>query len=195
VDWEVEEPMISVSAMCGSLRRGSYNQSLLDAAVERAPAHGLAITQIDIARFPLFNQDLEHPEFPEPVQGAKAVIAASECLLLASPEHNFGVPGVLKNAIDWVSRPARDPALMHRPLAVMGASTGYMGTIRGQLAWRQMWHFFKAPVFSEVELTVSFAAKAVDDNGVLVAENYLATLEEYLEQLRIWLEKLACERP
>lgn len=178
-----------VSAMCGSLRKGSYNQALLDAAKERAGDHGLEIAQIDIGGFPLFNQDLEHPAFPPVVDEAKRVIASSSCLLLSSPEHNFGVPGVLKNAIDWCSRPAGDPALMHRPLAVMGASTGYMGTVRGQLAWRQMWHFFKAPVFSEVELTVSFAAKAVDEQGRLVDEQYLTKLDTYLEALRTWLER------
>lgn len=178
-----------VSAMCGSLRNGSYNQALLDAAKERAWKHGLEIVQVDISRFPLFNQDLEHPAFPEAVDEAKRIIRASECLLLSSPEHNFGVPGVLKNAIDWCSRPAGDPTLMHRPMAVMGASTGYMGTERGQLAWRQLWHYFRAPVFSEVELTVSFAAKTVDADGRFVDETYLTKLDTYLDELRIWLER------
>jgi chromate reductase len=176
-----------VSAMCGSLRTGSYNQALLQAAIEHAPSHGLEIVQVDISRFPLFSQDHEKTGFPAQVLAAKEIIQSSACLLLVTPEHNFGVPGVLKNAVDWASRPFGDPTLSGRPMALMGASTGYMGTIRAQLAWRQMWHFFRAPVFTGAEMTVAFAAKAVDADGRLADEMYLGVLDDYLEALHTWL--------
>jgi chromate reductase, NAD(P)H dehydrogenase (quinone) len=176
-----------VSAMCGSLRKGSFNQALLSAAIAHAPAYGLEITQVDIREFPFFSQDLEAEAFPEPVLRAKALVRSSACLLLVTPEYNHGVPGVLKNAVDWLSRPAKDDTLRARPMAVMGASTGYMGSIRAQLAWRQMWYFFRCPVFSDAELTLAFAAKAMDSNGALVDEDYLKALDTYLEALAGWL--------
>jgi len=176
-----------VSALCGSLRKGSYNQALLDTAAERAPGHGLEIVQTPIDGFPLFSQDLESDP-PADVIAAKEVIRSSRCLLLSTPEHDYGVPGVLKNAVDWLSRPHGDPTLEGRPLALMGASTGYMGTMRAQLAWRQMWHFFHASVFSDVELTVSFAASKFAD-GRLVDEDTLRQLDLFLDGLHGWLER------
>jgi len=176
-----------VSALCGSLRTGSYNRALLDTAVDRAPGHGLEIVSAPIGGFPLFSQDLESDP-PEDVILAKEVIRSSRCLLLSTPEHDYGVPGVLKNAVDWLSRPHGDPTLDGRPLALMGASTGYMGTMRAQLAWRQMWHFSHAPVFSDVELTVSFSASKFAD-GRLVDEDVLRQLDLFLAGLHEWLER------
>jgi len=178
---------VRVSALCGSLRKGSYNQALLDTAIERAPGHGLEIVQASIAGFPMFSQDIEADPFPR-VVAAKEIIRSSQCLLLVTPEHNYGVPGVLKNAVDWLSRPFGDPTLRGRPLALAGASTGSMGTMRAQLAWRQMWHFFRAPVFSDAELTVSFAASRFGD-GRLTDEEMLAQLDRYLDALHGWLER------
>jgi chromate reductase len=176
-----------VSALCGSLRSGSFNQALLDTAAERGAEHGLEIVQASIREFPLFNQDREAEPLP-PVVEAKRIIQDSACLLLATPEHNFGVPGVLKNAIDWLSRPKGDPTLDHRRLALMGASTGYLGTMRAQLAWRQMWHYFHAPVFSDAEMTLSFAAQKVRD-GRVVDQQALEMLDHYLAAFAAWLDR------
>lgn len=181
--------MRRVSALCGSLRNGSFNQALLDTARERAGVHGLEIVQAPIGEFGLFNQDHE-ADPPQAVLAAKEVIRSSACLLLASPEANYGVPGVLKNAIDWLSRPHGDPTLFGRRMAVMGASTGYMGTIRAQMAWRQLWHFFHAPAFSDAEMTLSFAKDKVS-GGRVVDEAALQMLDNYLEKLSAWLER--CE--
>lgn len=178
-----------VSALCGSLRTGSYNQMLLDTAAERAPQHGLEIVQAQIRDFPLFVQDLE-AEPPQAVAEAKRVIQTSACVLLVTPEHNYSVPGVLKNAVDWLSRPKGDPTLWARPMALMGASTGYMGTIRAQLAWRQSWQFFNQPVFSGAEMTLSFAAKMVRD-GRVTDEGALQRLDDYLGKLSAWLQRLS----
>lgn len=178
--------------MCGSRRKGSYNQKLLNNAIERAP-EGLQIVQVPIRDFPFFDQD-EEADPPRAVRDAKALIQSADCVLLVSPEYDFGVPGYLKNAVDWLSRPFGDPTLVGRPMAVMGASTGYMGTIRGQLHWRQSWYFFRAPVFSEAELTVAFSADAFDEQGKLANATYVETLDRYLATLLDWLAR-GCSPP
>lgn len=183
-----------VSAMCGSLRTGSYNQSLLEAATEAGRSRGLEIVQVDFSAFPPFTQDSEKTGVPAAVEEAKELVRSTSCLLLVSPEANYGVPGVLKNAVDWLSRPHNDSTLFGRPMAVMGASTGYMGTVRAQLAWRQMWHFFRAPVFSDVELAVPFASKAFDGSGRLNDPAILEKLDLYVSGLATWLETLERQR-
>ena len=176
--------MLRVAAICGSRRAGSYNQKLLNNAIERAPA-GLEIVQVAIRDFPFFDQD-EESDPPQAVLDAKSLIQTTSCVLLVSPEYDYGVPGYLKNAVDWLSRPFGDPTLVGRPMAVMGASTGHMGTIRGQLHWRQSWYFFRAPVFSEAEFTLPFSANAFDAEGRLDAgsaerlDGFLATLLDWL---------------
>ena len=180
-----------IVALCGSLRTGSFNQALLNAAIERGPAHDLEIVQAEIRDFPPFNQDLEATS-PAAVLEAKRIIQSGEVLWLVSPEANYGVPGVLKNAIDWLSRPVHDPTLYRRPMAVAGASTGYMGTMRAQLAWRQMWHFFNAPVFSAAELVVPSARAVFDDDGRIADAVTVERLDTYLSALSEWA--IQCRR-
>lgn len=177
---------LSIAAMCGSLRSASFNRSLLEAFARRSDGV-FAVTEVPIRDFPLFDQDVETGPFPAPVVKAKRTIAAADCLLLVSPEHDFTVPAVLKNAVEWLSRPHADPTLIGKPMALMGASTGYMGTCRAQIAWRASWHYFKAPVFSTVELTVPNAAKVFDEDRVLVDPFYTAKLDEYIAALERWL--------
>lgn len=184
--------MIRVAALCGSRRRGSYNQKLLDSIIDRAP-EGMEVFQVDIRDIPFFDQD-DEANPPAAVLEAKARIQTSDCILLVSPEYDYGVPGYLKNAVEWLSRPFGDKTLVGRPMALTGASTGYMGTIRGQLHWRQSWYFFRAPVFSEAELTIAFAADAFDSDGKLINETYIKTLEHFLATLLDWLER-GCSPP
>jgi len=179
--------MRRIAALCGSLRTASYNQALLNAVIERAPEE-LAVDQVDIRGFPFFDQDLE-ADPPPSIAEAKAAIQAADCVLLVSPEYDYGVPGVLKNAIDWLSRPHMDPTLVGRPMALMGASTGYMSTIRAQLHWRQSWYYFRAPVFSEAEVAVAFARDAFNADGRLTSERYIRALDHYLATLLDWLER------
>jgi chromate reductase len=179
--------MPRVAALCGSRRSGSYNQKLLDNAIRRAP-EGLTIAQVAIRDFPFFDQDAEATP-PGVVGLAKSEIQVADCVLLVSPEYDYGVPGYLKNAVEWLSRPFGDRTLVGRPMALMGASTGYMGTIRGQLHWRQSWYFFRAPVFSEAEVTIAFAADAFDPAGDLISERYVQALDHYLVTLRDWLAR------
>ena len=179
--------MPRVAALCGSRRTGSYNRMLLNTLIERSP-EGLEVVDVDITAFPVYNQDLEKAA-PQAVLDAKELIQSCDCVLLVSPEYNFGVPGYLKSAVDWLSRPYGDPTLVGRPMAVCGAALGYMGTSRGQLHWRQSWHFFKAPVFSEVELTVAFAPQAFDESGTMVDETQLKNVDNFLGSLNAWLER------
>src|SRR5450759_2693733 len=114
--------MPRIAALCGSRRRGSYNQALLNALVERAP-EGLEIVQVDIRDFPFFSQD-DETNAPQVVLDAKSVIQSCDCVMLVSPEYDFGVPGYLKNAVEWLSRPFGDRTLVGRPMTVCGASIG-----------------------------------------------------------------------
>ena len=184
--------MPRIAALCGSRRSGSFNRMLLENLIERAP-EGLEIVEVAIRDFPFFSQD-DESEPPEDVLAAKALIQTCDCVLLVSPEYDFGVPGFLKNAVDWLARPFGDPTLVGRPMAVMGASTGYMGTIRGQLHWRQSWYFFRAPVFSEAELAVAFSGESFDAEGVLVNQRYIDALDHYLVTLEDWLAR-GCSPP
>lgn len=183
--------MKRVAAICGSLRGASYNRCLMREAATRAPRFGLQLLDVPIAGFPLYNDDI--PEPPLDVLSAKDTIQSCDCLLLVTPEYNYGIPGTLKNAVDWLSRPVGDATLFARPMALMGVSSGYMGTLRAQMAWRQLWHYFHAPVFSEVEMTISFAARAFDASGRLVNEEMAERLETYLLALRTWIDRLECE--
>lgn len=184
---------VRVAICCGSLRAGSFNRMLMNAVMERCP-EGLELLPIEIRAFPPYDDDLvAGGSMPAEVVAAKEMLRSCDALLLVTPEYNFGVPGVLKNAVDWMSRPLAESAVAYKPLALMGASTGYMGTMRSQLAWRQLWHFFHAPVFSDRELTVAFAKDAFDTDGKLTSEVYAKTIEEYLPALRDWLTRLKCE--
>src|SRR5690242_6672036 len=122
---------IHLLGFAGSLRKGSYNRALLRAAEELLP-EGVTLETFEIAPIPLFNDDLRLQGDPEPVRFFKERIAAADALLIATPEYNFSIPGVPKNAIDWASRPPDQSPLRGKPVGVMGASTGQFGTVRAQ---------------------------------------------------------------
>ena len=100
-------------------------------------------------------------------------------MLLVSPEYDYGVPGYLKNAVDWMSRPFGDPTLVGRPMAVCGASSGYHGALRAQLHWRQSWYFFKAPIFSETELADAYGGEVFDGKLPLSRAKTLDMVDGY----------------
>lgn len=128
--------MANIVGVAGSLRTGSFNAALLRAAAELMP-EGSSLEVASIRDIPLYNADLEASAFPDSVQALKERIAASDGLLLVSPEYNNSMPGVLKNAIDWLSRPPADMARVFgdRPVALMGATPGRGGTLLSQAAW------------------------------------------------------------
>ncbi len=132
----MEKP-VHVLGFAGSLREGSYNRAALRAAHELLP-QGITLESFDLAPIPLYNADIEAISAPPPVQAFKERIAVADALLIVTPEYNGSIPGVLKNAIDWASRPPGDTPLDGKPLAMMGASPGQLGTIRAQLYLREI---------------------------------------------------------
>jgi chromate reductase len=128
---------VQVLGFAGSLRAGSFNRMLLRAAQALAPAQ-VNVTIHDLAPIPLYNFDVEQQGDPEPVRVFKENIAAADAVLVVTPEYQQGVPGVLKNALDWASRPPGKSALRDKPVAIMGATPGRMMTVRAQTQLRQM---------------------------------------------------------
>lgn len=174
--------VIELVGISGSLRQGSFNSALLRAAARMTPeGTRLRIEKID--GIPLYNADLEKNEgIPAPVTALKDAIAAADGLLLATPEYNNSLPGVLKNAIDWLSRPAADiPRVFHgRPVALLGASAGGFGTILSQNAWLSVLRTLKVDFWSEGRLLVSRAQNVVDDAGDIVDDKLREQLRSFV---------------
>jgi chromate reductase len=175
----------NVVGFAGSLRRGSYNRALLHAAQELAPpALHIAIHELD--GIPLYNGDIEAAGVPPSVAQLGDAIRHADALLIATPEYNHGVPGVLKNAIDWLSRPPRDSALNGKVAALMGASPGMTGTARSQSQLRQAFVFTNTYALLQPEVLVSRAHEKFDADGHLVHEatrEFLATFLQRFAEL------------
>ncbi|MEA2575785.1 MAG: hypothetical protein QOH93_3083 [Chloroflexia bacterium] len=183
---------VHILGFAGSLRKQSYNRSLLAAAEAYLP-EGVTLEQYDISHIPLFNQDvLDSGEFPEPVQRFIDRIAAADALLIATPEYNYSVPGVLKNAIDWPSRAPGRP-FNGKPVAVMGASDGPWGTIRAQLHLRQVFVFLNAFPVQQPQLMVPKAGEKFDAEGRLTDEAVGEQIRALLAALAAWTRRLRGE--
>lgn len=176
----------NVMGICGSLRRGSYNRKLLQVARQLAP-QGMTIDICDLYDIPDYNPDVEAQGIPEPVQAFTERIRAADALLIATPEYNYSIPGVLKNAIDWASRPAGKSPLRGKPMAVMGASTGNFGTVRAQMVLRQILLYTRSHVMLEPEVTVYGVASRFDDAGELTDEPTRQFLADLLNGLDDWV--------
>ncbi len=173
---------LRVLGIAGSLRKGSYNRALLKEAASLAPS-GMSIEMFEeLGDIPPFNEDVEAQGDPAPVRRMKAAMAESDGLLIATPEYNYSTTGVLKNALDWVSRPAGESPLEGMPTALIGASMGMGGTARAQLALRQAFVFTKTPVLPGPEVLVASAGDRFDDDGRLTDEDSRAFLADLLER-------------
>lgn len=176
---------VRILGVAGSLRRGSLNRALLRAAIKLAPA-GLTIDAFDLADVPLYNGDVEAAGDPAGVTAFKSAIRAADAVLFVTPEYNHGVPGVMKNAVDWASRPARDAALNGKPVGIIGASPGQVGTARGQSQLRQAFEFTNSFCMPQPEILVFRATEKFDANGDLTDAKTAEFLGKYLEALRVW---------
>jgi chromate reductase len=176
---------LRVLAVAGSLRAGSFNRGLARAAIDVAP-DGLALEPFDIAGIPLYDGDLEAQGDPDAVRRFKAAIAAADGVLIATPEYNYSIPGVLKNALDWASR-APERALLHKPVALIGASGGGFGTVRAQLALRQMFVFTESYVMAKPELWVSRARERFDEKGNLTDDGVRDDLQALVGAFAEWI--------
>jgi NAD(P)H-dependent FMN reductase len=173
--------MVRIVGIAGSLRKGSYNAALLRAAATLLP-EGAELAIASIRDIPLYDGDLEAASgVPEPVTQLKEQIAASDGLLLATPEYNNSIPGVLKNAIDWLSRPGADipRVFTGRPVAIMGATPGRNGTILAQAAWLPVFRTLGLEFYPGPRVYVSGAAKVFDAQGTLVDAEVRALLEKF----------------
>jgi chromate reductase, NAD(P)H dehydrogenase (quinone) len=183
------EPLV-VCGIAGSLRQGSYNRALLRATQELAPEE-MEIRIFDrLAEIPPFDQDLEEEGDPEPVQALKRAIGEADALLVATPEYNHGVPGVLKNAIDWASRPPRGSVLAGKPTAILGASPGVTGTARAQSQLRQAFVFTDTPTLPQPEILVYRAHEKFDAEGRLTDEKTRDFVGRLLRELADWTRRL-----
>jgi chromate reductase len=176
---------IRILGIAGSLRAGSFNRRALAAAVEVAP-DGMSIQTFDrLGEIPLYNEDVKVRGFPPAAAELREAIARADALLVVTPEYNFSVPGVLKNAIDWASRPP-DMPLIGTPAGVMGASTGLVGTVRAQIHLRQILSGLNMPVLSRPEVLIREAAAKFDGDGRLTDEDTRKHIRTLLERLRDW---------
>ena len=176
---------LTILAFAGSLRRASYNRGLIRAAAANSPA-GILISQFDLGDLPLYNQDVEDVGDPPAVVALKTAMARADALLVATPEYNHGVPGVLKNAIDWASRPRLTSPLRDKPVAIMGATPGRGATARAQAQLRDAFVFTGACVMPLPELLIGGASQHFDRDGNLTDPALSASLVELLESLRAW---------
>jgi len=178
---------IRVAGIPGSLREGSFNKGLLRAAAELAPA-GMEISiYTRLGEIPPYNDDVFTKGDSEPVADLKNFIGGADALLISTPEYNYGVPGVLKNAIDWVSRPAGKSVLNRKPAAIMGCSPGLGGTIRAQHALRQTFVFTETHVMTQPEIKIPSAAPLFDPSAKLTDENTRQHIKKFLEAFAVWI--------
>jgi chromate reductase len=182
------DEQITVLGFAGSLRKGSYNKAILRAALELAP-ESVKLEIFDLEGIPPYNQDLDN-DMPEKVKEFKRKIKAADAILIATPEYNYSIPGVLKNAIDWASRPYGDNSFEGKPVAIMSASPGMLGGSRAQYHLRQTFIFLDMYPVNRPEVMVPQAQDKIDANGKVTDEKTRQKIKELLESLAAWTIRL-----
>jgi chromate reductase len=177
--------MVALLGICGSLRKTSLNRALLDAVAQTLPAHA-RMALVDDLNLPIFNNDLEDP--PAVVQ-LKAAIAQADGVVFGVPEYNYSIPGGLKNAIDWVSRPPQHSPMRGKPIGIVGAASGMSGTIRAQTHLRQMLLYSDSPCLSQPEVLIPRAHERFDSDGRLIDPSTRALLERFGAALVSFVER------
>lgn len=180
---------MNILGISGSLRAGSYNSMALRAAQKLAPP-GTTVSIADIAGIPMYNDDVRAAGEPAAVTALKAQVHAADAVLLVSPEYNFSIPGVLKNTLDWLSRPP-EPPFDGKPVAIMGASPGPVGTARVQYHLRQVLVFMNSFTVNKPEVFISHAATRFNAEGELTDEATARFITELLVSLQKLTARLA----
>lgn len=183
----MEKPL-TILGIAGSLRRASYNRGALRAAQELVPEN-VTLEIFDLDAIPPFNQD-EEKNPPRSVVELKQRVRAADAILFSTPEYNYSIPGVLKNAIDWASRPYGDNAWNDKPVAVMGASIGSVGTARAQYHLRQTFVFLNIHPMNGPEVMISHASDRFDEQGNLKDEKTKEKIRKMLVNLADWTRRL-----
>ncbi len=179
---------VSILGFAGSLRQGSYNRALLREAAQLVP-EGAGLEIFDLEGIPPFNQDLE-PSMPERVKEFKSKVRSADALLIVTAEYNYSIPGGLKNAIDWGSRPSGDNSFQGKPVAIMSASTGMLGGARAQYHLRQVFVYLDMHPVNRPEVFVTMANQKFDEKGTLTDEKTKEFIKGLLEALTAWTKKL-----
>lgn len=182
---------MKVVGISGSLRAGSFNTAALRAAQELAPT-GMTIETAAIGDLPLYNDDIRAAGYPPEVQRLRAQLSVADAILFVTPEYNYSIPGVLKNAIDWASRPPEQP-FNDKPVAIMGASGGILGTARAQYQLRQMLVFLNAHPINKPEVMIGQAGTKFDETGRLTDEPTRDFIRQLLVALANWTLRLKGE--
>jgi chromate reductase len=181
------ESRVRVLGISGSLRQGSFNTALLHTAIDLAPP-GLSIDVAELRDLPLYDEDVRAKGLPESVLRFRERIAQAQGILVATPEYNFSLPGVLKNAIDWASRPPQQP-FAGKPLGIMGASSGMSGTMRAQYHLRQVAVFLDMHVMNRPEVFVRSAGEKIAD-GRITDEPTRKVIADHLAAFERWIRRL-----
>jgi chromate reductase len=177
-----------ILGLVGSLRRASFNRGLIRAAQELVP-EGVTVEPYDkLEEIPFFNRDVEDQGDPAPVKELKEKISQADAVLIATPEYNYAVPGVLTTALDWAMRPPSP--LKHKPVGIVGASPSRTGTARAQMVLRQILLHAPAYVMPEPQILISNARELFDENGDLVDEQTRERMRRFLDALVEWTERL-----
>ncbi len=179
---------LKILGFAGSLRKESYNRALLRAASNLMPDEA-ALEIFELDGIPLYNADIE-AGMPGTVREFKQKIKAADAILIVTPEYNRSVPGVLKNAIDWASRPMGNNSFEDKPFAIMSASTGMFGADRAQYSLRQVCIFLNMHAVNRPEVTVNFAAQKFGKDGELLDEPTKKFVRDLLEALVLWTKRL-----
>jgi chromate reductase len=175
---------ISVLGICGSLRKGSFNRAALNTAIELKPT-GMIVTVADISQIPLYDEDIRAEGFPAPVETLRQQIKAADALLIACPEYNYSMSGVLKNAIDWASRPPDQP-FAGKPIAILGAAAGMAGGARAQLHLRQSCVFLDMHPLNKPEVLIFQAQNKFDADGRLTDDVARGLIRDLMAALARW---------
>jgi chromate reductase, NAD(P)H dehydrogenase (quinone) len=181
--------ILHVLGISGSLRKASYNTALLHAAQELAPPD-VTIEIFDLSPLPLYNEDVKAAGFPPPVQLLRDKIKAADALLFSTPEYNYSMSGVLKNAIDWASRPPDQP-FNEKPVAIMGASPSALGTGRAQYHLRQSCVFLNMHVVNKPEVMIAAAHTKFNEQGKLTDEATRGFVRDLIVNLAAWSRRIA----
>lgn len=179
---------VNILGFAGSLRRGSYNRALLRASVNLMPNEA-SLEIFELEGIQPFNQDFES-DLPDRVKQFKERIRLADGVLFVTPEHNYSIPGVLKNAIDWASRPYGNNSFDGKPAGIMSASTGMLGGSRAQYHLRQSMVFLNMRPLNRPEVFVTFAAQKFDANGDLTDKTTSDLVAGFLAEFVSWTRKL-----
>lgn len=177
-----------VGYFVGSLSRESINRKLANALVRLAPK-GLQLSEISYAELPLYNRDYD-ADYPEVARQFKQAIAGADAVLFVTPEYNRSIPGALKNAIDWASRPYGENAFTRKPSAVIGTSPGKIGTAVAQIHLRSILGFCNSPQMTSIEAYIQFEPDMITDDGKVNNESTEEFLREYMAEFYEYLGRV-----